>query len=42
MKSGYCEIMWNGKDGGASEMNQQPPKASLHPKRVTCIWWNWK
>ena len=21
MKSGYCEIMWNGRDGGASEMN---------------------
>ena len=44
MKSGYCTIIWNGRDHRASEMNHhQPLKASLHPKKVMlCIWWNWK
>ena len=41
MKSGYCEIMWNGRDGGANEMNHhQPPKTTLHPKKMTCIWFH--
>ena len=37
--------MWNGRDHGASEMNNPPttPKASLRPKKVVlCIWWDWK
>ena len=25
MKSGYCAIMWNGRDRGASEMNHHQP-----------------
>ena len=34
MKSGYCTIMWNGRDHGASEMNYHKtiPKAGLHSK----------
>ena len=45
MKSGYCTIMWNGRDRGASEMNhhQPTPKTGLRPKKVIlCIWWDWK
>ena len=43
MKSGYCTIMWNGRDHELSEMNHyQPHQRHLHPKKVMCTWWDWK
>ena len=42
MKSGYCTIIWNGRDRGGNEPTTTP-KAGLHPKKVMlCIWWDWK
>ena len=41
MKSGYCTIMWDGRDRGASEVNdhQPQPRAGLYPKKVLlCMW----
>ena len=45
MKSGYCTIMWNRRDCGASEMiHHQPHQRPVFiPKKVMlCIWWDWK
>ena len=46
MKSRYCTIMWNGRDCGASKLNEPPrttPKAGLPPKKVMlCTQWDWK
>ena len=45
MKSGYCTMMWNRRDRGASEMNHHQPhqRPGLHPKKVMlCIWWGQK
>ena len=39
MKSGYCTIMWKGRDHGA-KWNEPPPtipKAGLHPKKVIVV-----
>ena len=45
MKSGYCTIMWNGRDRGASEMNHHQPHRRpvfITKKVMLCIWWDWK
>ena len=43
MKSGYCTIMWNGRDRGASEMSHHQPHQDRSSKKVMlCIWWDWK
>ena len=37
MKSGYCTIMWNGRDHGASEMNHhQPHQRQVFIQRKWC------
>ena len=42
MKSGYFTIMWDGIDGGASEMNHnQPHQRQVLKKVMLCMWWNW-
>ena len=44
MKSGYCTTMWNGRDGGASEMNHHQPhqRPVFIQRRWCCIWWDWR
>ena len=40
MKSGYCTIMWNGRDRGASEMNHHQPHQRLvfMQRRWCCVY----
>ena len=48
MKSGYCTIMWNRRDHGASEMNHHQPHQKLVfiQRRWCCVCvylpWDWK
>jgi len=44
VKSGYCTIVWNGRDRGASEMNcHQPHQRPVSVLRSNvCVWWDWK
>ena len=39
MKSGYCTIMWNGRDRGSSKMNHhQPHQMPVFTQRRFCIY----
>ena len=46
MKSGHFTITWSGRDQRSwGKQNEPPPtipKAGPHPKKVMCIWWDWK
>ena len=41
IKSRHCSTMWNRRDHGTEEL-PTILKDSLYPKKVMCIWWNWK
>ena len=43
MKSGhYNNVKWKRSWGKRNEPPPTIPKASIHPKKVMCIWWDWK
>ena len=42
MKSGYCTIMWNGRDNRASKMNHHQPHQRVVFSQESDVWWNWK
>ena len=38
----YNNVEWKRLWGKRNEPPPTTPKASLHPKKVMCIWWDWK
>ena len=38
----YNNVEWKRSWGKRNEPPPTTPKASLHPKKVMCIWWDWK
>ena len=38
----YNHVEWKRSWGKQNELPPATPKAGLHPKKVMCIWWDWK
>ena len=38
----YNNVEWKRSWGKWNEPRPTTPKAGLHPKKVMCIWWDWK